>query len=584
MKKNAKPPKAAKASKATEAEVVKAEALPLDEYATSIAAVLAEPAKEMSWDEKQHAILDLLQKALAATGKLFLVAGLPGHVNADGEITQLVPGNADFDRFLDGCGLLPGAGDWDKLLFRKLASRRDLPANFVHTIAHFDAAETVLYLNQWDGKFLRLADEVTEHRVGEFDVLFSKGDEPHEPLDLDAINRYQGPALDWDEDSALVQNVFSVGNFSESAGIGRENSISVMLYFAMAALFQERVMVVPVVALNGVSGTRKSALCVALGWIISGAGMKFRSTSCPEGKAELENALINAEGLLVLDEANSMRDLQSLLKSVLTGGELKRRVLFTTSAQARFPIDALLMLTANMDSATEESMVKRSLRITMGDPEASGKGWRGDFNVREEWRRGGIRQKCWRELVCRALVTLRCLRAAETKKQADIRVPNRMSGFWSFIAAVAKQEGPEVEKRIEAAMQAITEEGRSSVANADDILPLLMQWLDEPAAKRGPKEPDPRGLKFTAGEIGANLISRFESDVRCGAPTPPISRQVKEILQSSLRLSNKLAGSQEYRRLLGMQVHRGRFGKMFSFNPPTPRPDPPKPPAKGTTV
>jgi len=533
----------------------------LKECAGTIAAVLAESSKEMSWDEKQRAILGHLQTALAANGKLFMVGGLPGHVNAVGEITQLVPGNAAFDRFLDGCGLLPGVGDWDKLLFRKLASRQDLPANFVHSIAHFDPEESVLYLNQWNGKFLRIADKVSEHRVGEFDVLFNRGDEPHEPLDLDEINAYEGPALAWDEESALVRHVFSVGNFSESSGIGRQNAISVLMLFTLAILFQERVLVVPVVHLCGVSGSRKSALCVCLGWVVSGAGMKFRSTACPESIADVENALINAEGLLVLDEANSLRALQNLIKSVVTGGELKRRALFTTSTQVRFAVDVALMLATNVDSATEEALIKRCLKLDMGNPEAGGEGWRGDFNVRNEWRRRGNRQECWKELVCRCLATMRCLRHAAQKGEDDIRVPNRMSGFWSFAVAVARQEGPKVENQIQAAMTAINEEQRSAVSTPDDILPLLLDWLaNEP--------PEHKGRKLTAGEIGGALLNRFEAATAYGRSTSPMSRQVREILQSAYRLSNKLNGSQEYRRVLGMEVHRGRYGKEFSFNPP----------------
>ena len=44
---------------------------------------------------------------------------------------------------------------------------------------------------------------------------------------------------------------------------------------------------------------------------------------------------------------------------------------------------------------------------------------------------------------------------------------------------------------------------------------------------------------------------------------------MRDILLSSFKLSNKLNGSQEYRRILGMEVHRGRYGKEFSFDPPT---------------
>ena len=87
--------------------------------------------------------------------------------------------------------------------------------------------------------------------------------------------------------------------------------------------------------------------------------MKFSATACPENTADVANALINAKGLLVLDEANSLRPLTNLIKSVVTGGELKRRVLYTTT-QRTYPIDCSLMLPANFDSATDAALVARA--------------------------------------------------------------------------------------------------------------------------------------------------------------------------------------------------------------------------------
>jgi hypothetical protein len=539
----------------------------LKKYAANIANLLAESSKEIAWEMKQRGVLDLLQDALAAIGKVYLVGGLPVLVEREsGAVLHLMPGR-DLDRFLDECGFLPGAGDWDRLLSRKLQSRLDIPHNFVHSIAHFDPEASVLYLNEWSGKFLRFDSEgtCTRHQVGEFEVIFDQAQEPHEPLDLDKINAKRGPALAWAEDSPLVNFIFSIGKFSESSGIGRVNCITVLILFTLAILFQERVLVIPVCHLCGLSGSKKSALSVALGWVLSGLGMKFSATACPENVSDVQNALINAKGLLVLDEANSLRPLTNLIKSVVTGGEFKKRILYTTDAEKTYPIDCSLMLPANFDSATDAALVARCLKIDMGNPGEDGEGWRGDFHVRQEWRYEGVRQRCWEDLVLRCAAIMRYLKAAVDKGEDDIRVQHRMSGFWSFAVAIAKQEGAETERMILGALEAITAEQRRSLNTFDDILPLLQSWIsdsDKPSMPGVHAEPSVRGKHFSASEIGGILLGKF-------GYSNTMSQPVRDILLSSFKFSNKLNGTQEYRRLLGMEVHRGRYGKEFSFDPPT---------------
>lgn len=392
--------------------------------------------------------------------------------------------------------------------------------------------------------------------------------ETHEPLDLDKVNEVQGPALAWSEDSALVRFVFGIGKFAEDSGIGRINCLTVLLIFTLAILFSERVMVIPVVHLHGLPGSKKTSLAVAVGWILSGLGLTFSATACPESVSDVETCLINAKGLLVLDEANSLRPLTNLIKSVVTGGELKKRVLYTTATIQHFPIDCSLILPANFDSATDPALIARCLKIDMGDPGADNAGYRSDYHIREEWRREGIRQQCWAELVTRCAAIMRFLAAAADKGEEDLRVQSRMSGFWEFAISISRQEGEETARVVENAMSAITAEHRSSVNTIDDLLPLLQEWLaDEPAS---------HGKRFTAGEIGATLLARgtFSDLVRPRTGIShqirgDVSRQVREILQSAYRLSNRLNGSQEYRRLLGMQVHRGHQGKLFTFDPPS---------------
>jgi hypothetical protein len=528
----------------------------LKKYAARIADVQAESSKEMSPQQKRQEILGLLQEALAALGKLYLVGGLPVHVDEAGTISRLMPGT-DLNRFLSDLGFIPGDDNYDVLLSLALQCRRDIPANFVHSIAHFDTDTFTLNVNEWGGTYLRCGSDGiwTRHKVGEFDVLFDTGEEPHPPLDLHKINTYHGPALAWTEDSPLVKYIFGIGKFAGTSGIGRLNCITTMLLFLIAIVYRERVLVLPILRLCGLTGSRKTATCVAIGWLLSGLGMRFAPTACPENKADLENCLINSKGFLLLDEVNALKPLNNLLKSVGTGGELKRRVLYTTDAQRSYPIDVALGMSANTDSAVDEALIARCVKIDLGDPASDNAGWRGDYGVRQEWKTMNIRQQCWEDLVCRCAAAMRLLHSAMVKGEADPRVQHRMSGFWSFCVSLSHQESPEAERMIADAMAASSQENRLSANSIDDILPRLQKWLEDT-----PKALDAR---WSASEIGVALLRQEEARL-----TNTMSPQVRAILQSAYMLSNRLRGSSEYRRLLGLEIHRGHQRNLFSFRLP----------------
>ena len=126
----------------------------LKKYAANIANLLAESSKEMPWEMKQRGVLELIQDALAAIGKLYLVGGLPVLVEREsGAVVHLMPGKG-LDRFLHACGFLPGAGDWDKLpVPESWQSRLDIPT-ISSTPSRTSREMSTLYLNEWSGTFL----------------------------------------------------------------------------------------------------------------------------------------------------------------------------------------------------------------------------------------------------------------------------------------------------------------------------------------------------------------------------------------------------------------------------------------------
>jgi hypothetical protein len=508
---------------------------------------------------RERMVVDAMTRELESTGQLFSVDGMPVHLSPDGSVVDLTAGDPGCMGFVLSCGLTPSKASWDKKLSDSLRSQQ-LPDTRKYGLAHYDLASHTLYLNEWNKHFIRIGSDgkATRHVNGEFGLLFETANVPHD-TDLDLVNGYTGGALAWTDEDALVKHIFNVAKYSEESGIGRVNAITILMGFLLALVMSKRILTVPVVLMDGFSGTRKSAVSQALGWVVSGDGMDFRVTSCPDSAKEVENVLINSRDIICLDEFQNPKALASLIKSVTTGGTIRRRVLYTTSSEKAFTVDAALILTINRDPLLDDATTKRFLRINMGLPEQDERGWRGDIFIRREWLQNNVRDRCWNELVCRLSAAMRLLSAAAEKHEDDIKVNHRMSGFWSFLLAIAKQEGPETLKQTQVALDAISEEQTVSLGTQDDLLPRLREWLhDKPQFCR---------CWLTAGEVGHELLRYWSVDSMCGDGPSPVMRQ---ILSSSYLLSSRLSASPLYVKQLGIQFGRNthKKAKAFWFDPP----------------
>lgn len=519
-------------------------------------------AQGLSQREKDALILPELQKALEESGKLFIVGGVPVHVAADGRMIPMVPKTAAMDEFLIACGIMPESGTIDKALFRFLLAG-SYPENELITLSRYLPDEHVLLVNLGDGRYLRFDSEGAPsiHVNGEGGFLFAKGEAAH-VADLDAIRNYEGGVLGWDENSPLVRYVLGIGIFGKTSGVGRQVAISVILAWVLAGFFPERVKTQPLLHLHGLGGTRKTAIATALGWVISLLGMSFSVVAAPEDREQMAITLINSKGLICLDEANNLRSLFSLLKAIVTNATLERRVLYTTATVQRFVIKLLCVITTNTTEWTDEAIARRVLKLDMGDPRGQEVVYRGDGAVQREWREKNLTATCWTDLMCRISAAMRLLGAARGKGEDEPTVRYRMSGFWSFVMAIAKEESAEVFDEMTAAAEEIDQEQSRSVNTADDLLPLILAWLK--------KHPETQRVELTASEIGSELLMLARKGSIVGIPVEisglGLSQGMTKILSSSLLLSNKLTSTTSYGRLLGMEVINGKRTKKFVFD------------------
>jgi hypothetical protein len=308
---------------------------------------------------------------------------------------------------------------------------------------------------------------------------------------------------------------------------------------------------VPIPFLTGFSGSRKTSIAQGIGCVITPQGLDFRAIACPDNPRDTENILINAHGIVALDEFQRAKELSSLIKAVTTGAVLKRRILFTTSKEQTFRVDAVPFLTVNDDVWADEATQKRLLRIVMGQPGKETGGWRGDYFVWRDWREQKIRERAWAELVGRLAAVMRFLEQARQAGRDDIRVNHRMSGFWSFILAIAGQEGDTILQQMESTMRAVDDTQNSATELGDELFELLAEVLEH--------RPELRGRWMKASEL-REVLNMHASVI------PRISANLSSAIQSGFALHRRLKSNGRYKTRFGFQDREQHHTREYFFN------------------
>jgi hypothetical protein len=493
-------------------------------------------------------VLQFLRDHLVSGGKPWMADGMAVLLMPDGTLKNLTLDNQEILDFIHAAGL-PLNGPWKQQMGDTLRTG-SLPKAKLHGISHYDGMSHCLYLNEWDGHFLRIegSGAVTRHTNGDFDLLFLMGAAPHK-TDLTQISADR--ALTWTEEDVLIKHVMGVGVFSESTGLQRHHAMNVVIAWLLAVMMKGRVKTVPIPLLNGPSGSRKTAMAFAIGSVITPEGADFRVVSCPADTASAENILINSHGIVCLDEFQNGKSLANLLKSTTTGGVIKRRILFTTGGERTYTPDAVPFLTLNADIWVDEATQRRMLRIAMGQPSMATGGWRGDYFIERDWVAERVREKAWHELVSRLAGSMRLLTSAKAAGREDIAVEHRMSGFWSFVLAIAEQEGTAVLTDLSAAMAAVDASQIAASEMGDDLLELLTEVLIH--------KKELQRVWITTRVLKAELDSW--TMVR----SMSLPQGLRTAIQSSFMLHRRLTSSNAYRTRLGFQERERRHLREYWF-------------------
>jgi hypothetical protein len=498
-----------------------------EESKLAIDGILADKTLQADPRLKNEVLLRHMVSTLAGAGELLEVqAGNEGRVpafleSATGKLCLIVPDNRDARQLLKKWFGWPAHFGWDEKLGMDLDGS-GLLLRAQHRLSHYDAAQHVLYLNEWNGGFLRIDGEgrISRHVNGADGVLFLEAQERAHSTDIAAAQAYKGKAWHLGKNSGLVKHIFDVVTFDGNIGLDRETAHGILMGFLLAMLFRSRVQTLPILHFHsGVSGTKKTAAAVAIGWVLF--GMTFKATACPEDKKEAENILLNSPGYVVLDESNKMYLLQDMLKAIVTGAILKRREYFTTAQEEEYAVETGAALTTNSLSVTEDALIARIFQLTVV---AGSKEWKSEFQITEEWRTENLRAVLWVELVGRASAAMREITRARATGNEHLTVTHRMSSFWVFLRMLARQEG--CEAQLLTSIDTVSGMQTSTMESQDDIAPLFER------------------LKQRKGYLGKWMsASEWGEALKLHAPYGGLPPQLAKLVASSARLSNRMEQS-----------------------------------------
>ena len=434
--------------------------------------------------EKYRMCCDKVRQVMKRWGKFYNVGHVttyvPDHTRQN---IQIIRDDQTFTEFLRPFGLL--AGDTVTTMIAKdLGSYADqCESKIIYLMSHYDPQRHVLYVNEYNGNFLKLDGDgkVTRLRNGDEGMLFEWGVGKFDPLcaDLFFANLWTlGSALNPNGgvgEMLIRDEILDVVKYADD-GLGRDNAHLLLMGCLLALYFQERIKAVPLVCFTGLGGSMKSALVKRVGKLI--VGHKFEMTDCPEGMnaiAQLKDLAISMP-FIGLDEANRIGDLSNILKTIATGGADTRRRLYTTSTMETKPYQARLWMTMNTGDPREETVASRMLIFDAAKPEGKAP-YRATIHL--EWS-AEKRNALWTELVGRLAMAMQRLKIAEERGKADAKVTHRMSDFFVFLTALAEGEATPNElpqyhlpTRVKKAMEATESRQQTAISDALEIVDVL---------------------------------------------------------------------------------------------------------------
>ncbi len=329
----------------------------------------------------------------------------------------------------------------------------------VHYNWFFDSAKRVLYIVDRDGMMIRLngkSESLVE--VGTNDVFIK-------PMGFEPPNAVVGAGADW---NSLVYDLLSLNT---RWGLSRPHVRLLLRVWTLAMFFREILPTCPILSITGPKASGKTMATKGIGRAIFGTS--FDVHNMPSKHDDLETLLISSS-YVALDnnDAHNPDPILNLLAVAATGGQITRRLLYTTAQEAHYRLRSHIAMTSRTPKYARDDIADRSIAIGASPLDDCVDEY---ILVKRILNR---RAALWLSLRSYLNATIRRLR----NKSTFVRITNfRMADFANFgFVALSKEEHDAWRE----AIGLLRGTQQQLQLNEDEMALSLLKWLfDLPAQK-----------------------------------------------------------------------------------------------------
>lgn len=304
--------------------------------------------------------------------------------------------------------------------------------------------------NGTDGQLFEFNDKYQGYTVDLFFLPFMTGN----------ISRALVP-------SDILATIFDGIQFKPSRLTVDQNMILIstwIIVMMLSGLITEK----PILQIVGASGSGKTTMLEIIGRTLFGP--EFKVERLPEDVKEFENAVINNDFLAIDNTTGIPKKIRSSICQTVTGFQVTRRELFTTTGQVQRPSTATLAIAGITKVLNEAETSNRSidLRIAERPPES---------NISEQELHDNIdraRPDLMGELLFRIQMVLKAL---DAQRDYTPTTSLRMAGFASVLLRVARHEGWEAEAKD--LIDTWHEEQIEAALEGEDVAEIMAMWISK---------------------------------------------------------------------------------------------------------
>ncbi len=335
---------------------------------------------------------------------------------------------------------------------------------------YYDRQTTKAYMSEQPGQLLRVTKDGiervpngTDGQLFEFNDKYQSYAVDIGGLFLDSCGTTRALVP-----SDMLATIFNGIQF-ESSRLTVDQKMILISTWILVTMLSGLIVEKPILQIVGPSGSGKTTMLEIIGRTLFGP--EFRVERLSEDVKEFENAVINNDFLAIDNTTGIPKKIRASICQTVTGFQVTRRELFTTTGQVQRPSTATLAVAGITKVLNETEISNRSIDIHIKErpPEQ---------NISEQELHTNIdlmRPYMLGELLFRAQMVLKALDA-----QRDY-VPTtslRLAGFASVLLRVARHEGWEAEAR--ALIDTWHEEQIEAALEGEDVAEIITLWMSQP--------------------------------------------------------------------------------------------------------